>query len=539
MATSGALPPQTLLINLFLVSSCIWTGCTQSTPQGTTAYEPAPEGSAPSSEDAGLWDGAEQAPDTGGDLVDAGLEDVPGDLGADLNQTDVEDVEDVEGVEDVEDVEDSGTPSFDPVSIPEATFLWPMGVASGAMTSDSFLVWGYTEDVSDWTLMVWRSVDGQAQIVHEETVETGRDGYIKVRVRGLDAGVWYTYAFFLGDEDRGLSARSEIGEVRTALGPESMEVLTLGASTCTNTPYAPFESMIETAAQDIDLFVHLGDMSYNDSANDLGAYRDKWRETLEDPGYRAILSAAGLYMTWDDHEITNNWDPERIDEQRLRDAKQAYFETLPVERFEDDRLWTSYRWGQTAEIFVLDGRSERRPSTINDDAPIYISPEQMNWLQGGLINSESHFKILLNSVPITRMPPLWLSADDRWQGYGAQRQELIDFIIDNDIHNVFFLTGDFHTGFVSHVEPEGEGRRIWEVAVGPGGNGPNPLAILADTGMLGRELVFPSSQFLYGSSLMEVMTTLTFDPVENNVRVRFVDALTFEVRFDQVISEDD
>jgi len=40
---------------------------------------------------------------------------------------------------------------------------------------------------------------------------------------------------------------------------------------------------------------------------------------------------------------------------------------------------------------------------------------------------------------------------DRWEGYGAERNELLAFIRDNGIANVIFLTTDMHANLISNV----------------------------------------------------------------------------------------
>jgi hypothetical protein len=41
---------------------------------------------------------------------------------------------------------------------------------------------------------------------------------------------------------------------------------------------------------------------------------------------------------------------------------------------------------------------------------------------------------------------------DRWEGYPAERSELLNFISDNDIKNVIFLTTDLHGAVVNTLE---------------------------------------------------------------------------------------
>ena len=421
-----------------------------------------------------------------------------------------------------ESVPESRYVAFDLSKFPEDKKLFPLGVQSGAMRADSILLWSFLSKPTTATVKVWEDSPGPQPntvlMVHNRTVSSNKDGYIKVQLGSLQPATWYKYAFFQGQK------RSIVGRFRTAFGANSLLPLTIGATTCTNNSFAPFESLQMLAKESIDMIVHLGDMSYNDSARDLSGYRKKWRGQLVAGGYKELLPTAGMYLTWDDHEIDNNWDPEKFDAKRLAAAKQAFFETLPVERGPNDQLWRSYVWGQTAEIFVLDSRGERKPSTRRSKNPIYLSKAQMTWLKNGLKNSKAVFKILLNSVPMTNMPAIWLSQSDRWEGYGTQRNELLNHLTSNNIQNVWFLSGDFHVGFISKLEPKGAASKYREVAVGPGDSFPNPLG-----------LTLPTSQFQFRSSSTRVMTTLSFEPRSKEVRIRFVNAANKQILFDKIL----
>jgi alkaline phosphatase D len=421
--------------------------------------------------------------------------------------------------------------SFAPESVPEDTALFPLGVQAGAMTATSALLWSYAEDSAPCVLRVWRDGEqpGQVLLLTEREV-TPQEGYIKTSIEGLSPGARYRYGFFRKGAGGELTARSALGRFRAAFEPGARRKLLVAASTCTSFGNAPYASLEMAAAESPDLFLHLGDMSYNDGAIALDEFRAKWRQTLSDPGYRAILSACGYYITWDDHEVVDSstYDPEAMNPEQLANGKKAFFETLAVEQGPGDRLWRSYRWGATAEFFVVDSRSERKPSTRKSGEAIYIGREQMEWLKQALRESPCHFKVVLNSVPMTDLPGLWeLAEADRWEGYRAQRDELLAAIRGSNLRGVYFLSGDFHCGFVARLDPPGApGDNVWEIAVGPGASGANPLPALADKGTLSREEVFPENQFLYGSASRGAMTTLLFDPVADTVEVRFVEART-------------
>ncbi len=420
---------------------------------------------------------------------------------------------------------------FDADAIPQDDTNFPLAVMAGQMQPDSFMGAVWVADATPVTLRVWRetAVDGTVAIVHEAQITPDADGYAKPMVAGLCPGTWYRYAYFRGDPGA-YSGRSQIGDVRTALAADALEPLTIAMTAC---PGASLQwpALERTAEQYYDIFLHLGDMVYADGSVTSEDYRQVWRSYLAAPGYRAALPRAGMYVTWDDHEIddNSNFDRETRDPAELArkaTALDSFFEVLPVEGGGPDyQLWRSFRWGLTAEIILLDCRYERQPSQSQ-----YISPEQMQWLTQRLLDSPCHFKIIMNSVPITDMQGGWdLAAADRWDGYPDQRAELLSFIDDNDIRGVWFVSGDFHVCFVSRLEADGTSTsaRMREISV-TGGN-INPF----------NDAVAPlaAPQFDYGVKLPRGCL-LDFDPEADEVRVRFLDPDTGMADYDEILTQD-
>ncbi|MEX1366619.1 MAG: alkaline phosphatase D family protein, partial [Nannocystaceae bacterium] len=429
-------------------------------------------------------------------------------------------------------VDEAFVETFDAEAIPQDDAVFPYAIMAGEMRTTSALlavqVPAMPPAEAIW-LRVWRpgADEGTVSVVVEAEVELDADGYAKIPVEGLCPGTWYRYAYFVGSPARA-TARSPIAELRTAPEDDVLEPLSVAITAC-NGSSLDWPALLRTADEYYDVFIHLGDMVYADGSFSRQEYRQVWRQYLAAPGYRTALSRSGMYATWDDHEIddNSNFDRETMSADQLlkrQNAMDAFFETLPIEAEGPDyQLWRTFRWGLTAEIIVLDCRYERRPSIDQ-----YISPAQMDFLKQRLLDSPCHFKIVVNSVPITNMPTLWdIAAGDRWEGYPGQRNELLSFIDDNLITNVWFLSGDFHTCFVSRIEPAGGlTSNTYEIAV-TGGNS-NPLPDFA-TG-------FDLPQFDYGTTDPRGCLLL-FDPESNAVNIRFLDPETGEALFDETISQ--
>jgi len=138
----------------------------------------------------------------------------------------------------------------------------------------------------------------------------------------------------------------------------------------------------------------------------------------------------------------------------------------------------------------------------------------------------------MSSVPLANFPDPWLLQDDRWEGYAAQRARLLGEIEARGIRNVWSLSGDFHVGAVLRLEREGFGRGLWDILVGPGANGPNPLEVMYRSSPRDAEMIAPADQFKYLGG-RHAATILDFDPVADEVRVRFLDAEDGRTLFDE------
>jgi len=416
----------------------------------------------------------------------------------------------------------SPSATFDPTAIPVDDVLFDLGVQSG-LTSSGVVLWTHWAQEGALVARVWR--DDGAVVVDVELEPTG--AFVKVVVEGLEPATTYRYAFVRVEDGVDVS-RSEQGAVRTPPAPQSLAPLTVAATACTHPSRMPFEALLETANHDFDVLCHLGDISYNDDAFDTATYNEAWATTLGDVGYRAVLARGAHIPAIDDHEIVNNTLWPELDPAHYEAGLAAIFDHLPIEGEPGSLLWTSHRWGRTAEIFVLDSRTERHP-----EEGIYLSEAQLQWLMEGLSESPCHFKIVLNSVPIAALPPGWPGFGDRWEAFPTQRDALLDHITETGIENTWFLTGDLHAGLVHRVEGSGPRSGLLEIMVGPGGPRTlNVLPTLVEQVPDQEEVYFPSDQFLFRSDKIAT-TLLTFDPSSDEVRILFLDPSTGETLYDE------
>ena len=368
-------------------------------------------------------------------------------------------------------------PPDEPELISEA-FNFPLGLASGDLEPARGVLWTRYDGMASLRLRVWRMEDAiYAERVADVLVTPGDGGFVHLDVAGLLPGQRYRYAFFEENAQGELTARSAIGRFRAAFAPGQKEPLLIGASSCSKQGVTPTPLRRAGEREDLDVFLLLGDSSYNDGADTTPDYRTRWAANFGSPEYRSLRASTSVLATWDDHEVTNDFNPETIDPAKFGIARACYFEALPLRRHETepDRLWKSMKWGDTAEIFVLDGRGERRPSTrFNGQPHQYLSPAQFDWLKTGLKASTAVFKIIMNSVPITDFGFSALTGDG-WLNYTQQRNGVLNWVEDENIEGVLWVSGDHHFASVGQVSAFGAGSQALEILAGPGGQDANPV----------------------------------------------------------------
>lgn len=401
-----------------------------------------------------------------------------------------------------------------------------LGVSSGDVSDDGAVLWTRHDGAERLLLAVYDDEEGEpgqgvASVPVAGRSDDDRGCFVHAVLGGVTPGARYHYCFLRLDPDGVPFSRSHVGRFQAGRAEDDDSPLLVGASACTKA--GQDLRLIEDGSRaGADLWTLLGDTVYADGAEDIAGFRGAWQEGLSAPAYQRLRARVPVFATWDDHEVRNNFDPETTDAAVLRSARRAFFEHQPLAREPDDgdRIWRRRRFGKTLEVFVLDTRGERRPSTRETEEPIYISPAQMSWLKQGLRESEAVFKILVNSVPIADFPFPFEMAD-RWQGYARQRAELLSFIDDEGIRGALWLSGDIHMGCVGRVSKEGPGQGALEVIVGSTANFTNPLAA-----------VFGAPQFDFATAENNT-ATLELHPATGEVVVRFFgrDGLLGERRY--------
>jgi len=390
--------------------------------------------------------------------------------------------------------------------------LFPQGVQSGDNRPDSSIVWTRYAGSAALTLRVAQA-DGTTWLdPTEQAVTPDEVGVVKLDLSGLQPDTPYAYAFVDAD-----GARSRVGRLRTAPLDDSWRKVRFGATSCTAYGYRPYPCLYSTAAEQLDFFMLLGDTAYCDGRTTPAEYQECWERQYATGGYLELRAGTPTLMTWDDHEVQDVtggvWD---VSAERFAIAQQEYWRYNTIRPADPAfRIWRRFSFGRAVDVFVLDCRSERV-----EDENRYISAAQMDWLKAELSASTATFKMVMNSVPIGNLvagQPVDDVMDlvpfilDRWEGYPAQRYELLDHIVLNDIRGVLFVSGDVHFGAFLQMEVEGRYAGLWDIIAGPAGNSIDLVELFEDA---------PPFSFFTGATNW---VQFEADPVQGTLLAQFID----------------
>jgi alkaline phosphatase D len=152
---------------------------------------------------------------------------------------------------------------------------------------------------------------------------------------------------------------------------------------------------------------------------------------------KAFQSAIPQYAIWDDHDYGPNdagkdW---KLKDTALRIFKHFWTNDYPTQEAFNGNYF-SYRYYDT-DFFMLDDRFFREEPC---DTCAFLGETQIIWLKNKLMQSNATFKFIAIGTQLLNTNGFGESYDQ----YKREQNGLIDFITQNNINGVLFLTGDKH-----------------------------------------------------------------------------------------------
>lgn len=319
---------------------------------------------------------------------------------------------------------------------------------------------------------------------------------VHVEVEGLEPGRWYWYRFHAG------GATSAIGRTRTAPpAAAAVDRLRFAFASCQQYEQGYYGAYHHMLADELDLVAFLGDYIYESSwgrdhvrkhgapePHTLDDYRIRHALYKTDPDLQAAHAACPWIVTWDDHEVSNDYADDRSEQNHPREwylrrragAYQAYYEHMPLRRQmvplgPDMRLYHRVGFGSLAQFHMIDDRQYRshQPcvgpgrggSAVAEDCAERLDPRltmlgdvQERWLETGLDRSRARWNVIGQQTlmaQLDRKPgPGQRFWTDGWDGYPVARRRLLDYLDRRKPANPVVIGGDVHMFWVTDLKPD-------------------------------------------------------------------------------------
>ena len=386
------------------------------------------------------------------------------------------------------------------------TYPFSLGVASGDPWPDSVVLWTrLAPDPFEGGGMPMANVEVSWQIasdnafrtiVHSGTVlarpELGHS--VHVEATGLAPGREYFYRFRCGGET------SQVGRTKTAPAPgAAVDQQRFGVCGCGHFESGYFSAYGRLADERFDFVFHTGDYIYEgrgDAARNpanvrthlgqeiytLVDYRNRYAQYKSDPDLMAAHHSAPFIVSWDDHEVDNDYAGDRDERDtppevfllRRAAAYQAYYESMPLRESllpsgPHLPLYRRMQFGDLIDFNVLDTRQYRskqagcgNPETCPDLLDVrrtILGEDQERWLFQNLATSTSRWNVLAQQVPTFARDMASVNAAsrysvDKWDGYVESRKRLFTHLRDASVRNPIVLSGDVHTGWCADLKAD-------------------------------------------------------------------------------------
>ena len=391
---------------------------------------------------------------------------------------------------------------------------FPSGVASGDTTQTSTVLWTRSQTPGTVTFEYSTKADFSSIVGTKTATVSSAIQPVKVDVTGLTANTDYFYRAVdaTGAKATGkFSTAAAVGQL-TGLkfgvtGDWRGELAPYPAISNADTANLKFfVELGDTIYGDVaSPAVKNPNGTEKEQSTTLADYRAKQAEVYSNRyglnTFADLRATTSILATYDDHEVTNDFAggqdlaKSTAAEQALYGAKtglindsplfenglQAFQEYNPIRdliyntpndaRTDGERKVYRYNtFGKDAATFVLDARSFRDAElapviNTNDAAQVgayltksfdptrtLLGKQQVQDLKTDLLNAQNNgttWKFIMVPEPIENIGVL--ASQDRFEGYAAERTEILKYVNDNNISNVVFVAADFHGTLVNNL----------------------------------------------------------------------------------------
>ncbi|HXV10089.1 MAG TPA: alkaline phosphatase D family protein, partial [Burkholderiales bacterium] len=393
-----------------------------------------------------------------------------------------------------------------------STYPFALGVASGDPAPDGFVIWTRIapKPLEPGGGMPAKPVEVAWEVATDESMKkvarkgtaiahSGLGHSVHIELEGLAPARDYFYRFVVGGE------RSTVGRARTlpaaGAGVAQVRFAVCGCQRYEDGYFTAFRRLSE---ERFDFVFHYGDYIYEyravrpgerkrpvvrvmpgepNECYTLDDYRHRYALYKLDPDLQAAHASAPFVMSFDDHEVVNDWagdttvdnTPRELFLSRRAAAFQAWYEHLPLRKAQTPRgpdilAYRRFAVGDLITVNVLDTRQFRSPQACADGPRVragcteafmpgrtVLGEAQERWLYDGFRDSRSRWNLLAQQIIMMRNdrdpdPDVFGPSLDKWDGAVAARDRLLAAVERAKLSNLVVVAGDIHRNFAGELK---------------------------------------------------------------------------------------
>jgi alkaline phosphatase D len=225
-------------------------------------------------------------------------------------------------------------------------------------------------------------------------------------------------------------------------------------------PYGKNPKILETMGNiPTDFMIWDGDNVYLREADFSSAAGISYRYSynFKTPEMQKLRGTRANYAIWDDHDYgPNDSDGNyELKDYTLKTFK-SYWGNKTFGQPDHAGIYSKFKWND-CEFFLMDDRYYRSANNLPDSIgnkpnknKVFYGKRQLDWLKSSLLSSESVFKFIVTGGQMLNP----MADKECFYFYPAEWHELMDFIAENNIDGVIFLTGDRHFSELIRYQPK-------------------------------------------------------------------------------------
>jgi alkaline phosphatase D len=351
------------------------------------------------------------------------------------------------------------------------------GPMAGYATMREACIWVQTTAPAQVQVAYWDSLSPQRRFWSQPVQTSAQNAYVAhLLLDSLLPGRVYFYELWLNGEPVRLPYqprfrtpplwrwRGEPPTFRIALG--SCAFINDTAFDRPGPPYGGEYEIFESIARlQPDVMLWLGDNVYlreSDWDSRTGVLR-RYSHDRALPQLQRLLATTTHYAIWDDHDYgPNDSDRSFVHKFTTLEAFRLFWcnPTMGIDGLPG--ITTVVSWGDV-DLFLLDNRFWRTPNALRSVERTILGEHQLRWLQEALVSSRARFKLVVMGGQFLNPLPVFETYSNCAP---EERQRLLEWLQQQRIPGVLFVSGDRHFTELSRLERPGT-YPLYELTVSP------------------------------------------------------------------------